>query len=177
MLPGLVWTRLVSLREWWEESEQELFAPDVELGPMGAWAHSVGGYAGPATLLGQQPWPWDHFHPGRAGHRCPWLQPVGPVCGCEVPAVPQAGSCAGLGQAVLGGWAPTPALLFSRKYFLLSLDYQLIGSLLKVSFLTLPEFILIRAVVEFFLSLSLHLLLEHGGNGYNVKVKNVYSLL
>lgn len=32
MLPGLVWTRLVSLREWWEESEQELFAPDVEPG-------------------------------------------------------------------------------------------------------------------------------------------------
>lgn len=52
MLPGLVWTRLVSLREWWEESEQELFAPDVEPGPMGAWAHSVGGYGGPCHPAG-----------------------------------------------------------------------------------------------------------------------------
>lgn len=150
MLPGLVWARLIFLREWWGDPKQELRGdPDIEPGP---WAGGVGGYGRPDPLLGGQPLPWSHCHPRRVGHWCSWPWSVGPGCGCMVPALLWPGSCTALGTGVCSaaGLQVLPCCSPASKYFLLSADYQLIGSTLEVSFLTLPEFILIRAVAVFF---------------------------
>lgn len=54
MLRGLVRSRFF-LRQWWGKSKQELRDDsDVEPGPTGARAVSVGGYGGPVTLPGGQ---------------------------------------------------------------------------------------------------------------------------
>lgn len=163
-----------------EESEQELFdAPDVEPGPMGGWALSVGGYGGPVTLLGRQLWPWDRFHPGRAGHGCPGRRLWVLVVGARFLLCPSQDPVRGLVQAVLGGWAPRPALLLSSQEMFsaqcgLSADWEYAESVIPYSARIHPYQ---SCCGFFFLSFPLHLLLEHSGNGYNVKMKNAYSLL
>lgn len=66
-----------------------------------------------------------------------------------VPALAPPGSLMGMGQACAWwqGSKPCPA---ASKSFLLSAEHQLIRRMLELSFLALPKFILLRAVMVYF---------------------------
>lgn len=79
-----------------------------------------------------------------------------PVAGVWFLLCPSQDPAQGLGPGVClaAGLQILPCCSPASKYFLLSADYQMIGSTLEVSFLTLPEFIGFGAVVHFFFKLS-----------------------
>lgn len=89
----------------------------------------------------------------------------------------QPGSCAGLGMGVcsVAVLEILPCCSPAREYFLLSADYQLAAERWTCHS-WLCQSSSLSELLWGFLSFCLHLLSEHGGNGYKVKMKYVYSL-